>query len=723
MSAMVSRQQQWRLKAYDTIPKAMQIAVRIYEDEYFYWHPGVNPISMIKALRLNFKSGRIVRGASTLPMQVIRMRRIGSARTIIHKIYESLAAIKYSLLRSKESVMKDWLEIAPFGGNTIGVYAASLRYFKRDISKLSWAEIALLAVMPNDPARANLTSGQESLLEKRNFLLKKLAIKGFIPMGDLDAYLAETLPTQTYKLPQHSYHLLDFLSKMEPEKTMYKTTIDGPLQLKINELVTLESEIYSRDGIKNLAAIVIDLTSNSLKTYIGNSQNSKGFSYVDIAQAPRSYGSLLKPFLYLHALENQHILPKQLLEDIPTHIGEFVPQNFDEKFRGAVEVEDIITQSLNVPAVRLLHKVGIDAFYHDIEKLKPTFLNKGAAHYGLSIILGGGESTLWDMCRLYKGLAHNYLGLRNPYGPVKITDSQGDEVKISISYDPAHVHELVEAMSFISRPREEKSWEVFGSNHKVAWKTGTSFGHRDAWSIGFNGRYLVGVWVGNEDGTATHDLMGIAKAAPIMFKIFNALPNNEWLPPPILSNRKHSVSVCRLTGLIASRICKDKEVRQVVRASLKLPNCGHCKIVNLDQDGNRITSLCKEPIFNTDTMMVMPPLVEYYFRQSHIDYKPLPKISQACFSSGKGIGIIYPTQDVKIFAPRTPSGQNLIIAHAHATDGGKVYWYIDGRFIQATGDKVTHSISLNLGIGRHVIYVVTDKGESDEVVFEILNKT
>jgi penicillin-binding protein 1C len=721
LSAMVSPQQQWRFSAYDTIPQNLVDAVRLFEDEYFYLHPGVNPVSIFNALIQNVQAGSIVRGASTIPMQVMRMRRPSSSRSPWNKLYESLAAIKYSLTRSKRNVMYDWLATAPFGGNTIGVHAAALRYFGRDIDELSWAEYALLAVMPNSPSKANLIKGQRSLIEKRNFLLSKLAQMGYIPADDLAIYQSESLPQFIHKLPQHGYHLLTYLSKEHPGLTIYKTTIPFQTQTRIEELVAMESSIYQREDINNMAVVVIDVESNSLKTYIGNTKGKNGFSYVDIAQAPRSYGSLLKPLLYTYALEHGHILPNQLIEDIPTAIGDFQPVNFDEKYRGVVPVEDIITQSLNVPAVRLLQKVGLEPFNNTLDKLHLRYLDKGSSYYGLSLILGGGESTLWDLCRMYKGFALNYKGEQNPYDPIKVLKDQPVNKVTSLSFDPAHLYATSEAMSAINRPREEKSWETFGSDHKVAWKTGTSFGHRDAWAIGFNGKYVVGVWVGNENGMSRHDLTGVVKAAPVMFKIFNSLPQNKWLPPPLLSSKRHSISVCKQTGFVASQSCAHKFLRKVSKASLSMPPCHYCRVIAIDSFGLRVPSSCAVPIKRLDSMMILPPLLEYFYMPSHIEYKPLPAISTLCNSESGNISIVYPRDDVKIFAPLTPEGKNSLIAQAHASASDKIYWYIDGSYVKTTDKNTSHNISLDLKPGRHTLYIVNEYGATDQVGFDVLD--
>ncbi|MCZ2102670.1 MAG: transglycosylase domain-containing protein, partial [Chitinophagales bacterium] len=495
ISAIVSSEQQWCFPMDEAIPEHLKTCIVLYEDEYIKYHPGVNPISIIKAFFANKQAKRTVRGASTLAMQVMRMRNNNAKRSWSNKIQETVSALKYSLLNRDQTIIRDWCEIAPFGGNTIGIKAAALRYFNRPLDKLSWAEYALLTVMPNGPSTANLTKNRDKLKQKRDLLLKKLNRKGYLNHADLELYLDEDLPEVLREIPQSAYHLLLFLSKKYPDKNIFHTTIQKSIQENTMELLNREGTFLQIDDINNLAAVVIDVQTNQLVAYHGNIRNRQNkFSYVDIVQSPRSYGSLLKPLLYASALDRGLFLPYELVADIPTAIGDFQPKNFDKKYRGAVPLSDILLQSLNVPAVRLLNYTGLQYFYDLISQLNLAYLNRGADHYGLSIILGGGESSLWDLTRLYKGFAQNYLGFPNPYGAVQTLQEEAkQDSKVNLKFSAFAIDYTVKTMADLTRPREEKSWDLYENNYKIAWKTGTSYGHKDAWAIGFNGKYAVGV--------------------------------------------------------------------------------------------------------------------------------------------------------------------------------------------------------------------------------------
>ncbi|MBK8622787.1 MAG: transglycosylase domain-containing protein [Saprospiraceae bacterium] len=328
LSAKVSDDGQWCLPLEDTLPQPLVDCIILFEDEYFNWHPGVNPVSMGKAFLQYLQYGRVKRGGSTLPMQVMRMRYKNVRRNIFNKLLESLSAVRYSLTRSKNTVIRDWAQMAPFGGNTIGAKSAALRYFGRDLAHLSWGEYALLAVMPNSPSLANLSTNRKILQNKRDRLLQKLARKGYFPLSDLDIYLKEELPDSIKFLPDDAPYLLDFLSKKHPDIYLFQSTCLSKWQQEVNDILEKEINILRHEDIRNAAAVVIDVMENTLVAYTGNvRKNLKGSkNFVDIIQAPRSYGSLLKPFLYAYALEEGFILPNELIYDIPTVIGEFRPK-------------------------------------------------------------------------------------------------------------------------------------------------------------------------------------------------------------------------------------------------------------------------------------------------------------------------------------------------------------------------------------------------------------
>jgi penicillin-binding protein 1C len=725
LSASISAEQQWRLPFDEDIPPPLATCIITYEDAYFYYHLGINPLSILKSAWINVRNGKIKRGASTIPMQVMRLRNRSNQRSIWYKIYESLASIKYSIITSKSQVINDWASLAPFGGNTIGVKAAALRYFGMDVDKLSWSQYALLAVMPNGPSSANLDRSRQRLITKRNKLLDKLGKTGYIPLNEVALYKDEDLPTYLNKVPQDAYHLLSFASQSHPDQHLFKSTLDYEIQTRVQALIESESQFYKLDDIRNMAAVVIDIEQNKLISYVGNTKDKAGrFSYVDIVQSPRSYGSLLKPLLYALSIDRAQCIPGEMIEDIPTVIGDFQPVNFDKKYRGAVPIEDMILQSLNIPAVRMLQRVGLKQFYDVVDNLDLAYLDKGADHYGLSIILGGGESSLWDMARLYKGLAQNALGLNHPYQPVTyLRDHSSVKQKNNFSFDPLAIQYTIEAMSNINRPREERSWDMYNYANKIAWKTGTSFGHRDAWSIGFNGKYAVAVWVGNEGGEGRHDLTGIVKAAPVMFKIFNMLPTHKWFPPVPSHHKKQIVSVCLESGRLAGHLCKQVSKIKLSATSMQYRQCDFHQVAGITADGRLGLPPCDVPFVKLDTFFVLPPYISYYYKESHLDYAEPNIAEDLCHSTRQSLAILYPLENIKIFVPYVETKDNPLIAKAyHPSSTAKLYWFLDDTFVQTTTTEGEHHISLQVKVGQHRLHISDQYGGRADVRFEVLGK-
>ncbi|MBK9734774.1 MAG: penicillin-binding protein 1C [Saprospiraceae bacterium] len=726
LSAIISSEQQWCFPMEEAVPDKLKSCIIAYEDEYFKYHPGINPISLFKAMADNFEAGKPIRGASTITMQVMRMKNKHAKRSLVNKGLEMLGAIKYTVLHSKSSILREWVEIAPFGGNTIGVKAASLRYFGRSVDNLSWGEYALLAVMPNGPSTANLTKNRDKLKSKRDFLLTKLHKLRYFDLSELQLYLGEDIPTETKAIPQFAYHALMYLANTHPDTYIFRSTMPYDIQIRINELLIKESSFLKMDDIRNISAVIIDVKTNKLVSYIGNVSAEKNqFSYVDIAQSARSYGSLLKPLLYAYTIENTYLLPNEMVADIPTSIGDFQPMNFDKKFRGAVPFEDMLIQSLNVPSVRVLNTVGLQGFYDLIRQLDIVHLDKGVDHYGLSIILGGGESSLWDLCRVYKGFAQNYQNIPGPFRQVQCLENEQLKLdKQTFSFSGSTMDYLVKAMSDLTRPREEKSWDRYGTDYKIAWKTGTSYGHKDAWALGFNGQYMVGVWVGNEGGEGRFDLTGITKAAPVMFKIFSTLPDNQWFATPPVYSKKEIITICLESGKLAGPLCKHKSKITTDKTSYKYIGCNYHKEVRLNKANLVISEECKQYEIRKDTVFMLPSYMEYYYKTAHNDYHGMPEFDPTCKPSTSNFKIIYPNDGLKIFLPKESlDKQNELIAKAyHNEPNTDVYWFVDDKYMLNTKNEVEHNGRFILGPGRHKLTVTDQWGHRDEVNFEILGE-
>ncbi len=706
LSAKIAGDEQWRFPIEGELPEALEKAIVYFEDEYFRSHPGVNPVSMMKAVYVNIKSKRIVRGGSTITMQVMRMYRGNQQRTIRQKMVEMLGAVKLELLYSKKDILKMWASLAPFGGNTVGASTASWRYFDRDLHQLSWAEYATLAVLPNTPSKVHMTKNVSALKAKRDQLLRKLHKNKVLDDTELALALEEDLYFEQKKLPQKSLHFMEFLAERYPAQSIYHTTIDPTLQQQL--ITTLEeySGIYQFDGIDNAAAVVVDAQHNEVVAYVGNTRyRGKAMRFVDCVQAPRSYGSLLKPLLYAYAIDKGYFLPHENIKDIPTNVNGFTPKNFDRKFRGVVPMDRMVSQSLNVPAVRILNYVGVESFHHLLKKdLNFTHLHHDPTHHGLSLILGGAEASMWDLARAYKGMIRNQLRQNDAYNEVNCLQS-GEQQPHSFAFHPTAVWHTLRAMQSVNRPKEEQHFQKLGGQ-KVAWKTGTSYGHRDAWAIGTNGRYVVAVWIGNENGDGVYNLTGAKKAAPVLFRMMRYLGYSHKLEE--IPVRADQLQACAKSGLLKGHLCTKTTTLKVPHISHQLRHCSQHQIAFSERDNTK------------DTLYFLNPVENYYHAQFSGEDLSLPVSIQQSSNIAAPLNIVYPERNAVIVVPKKLDKEysNISLKANTAVDGGTLFWFLNGEFLKKT--EPPHQLYVDLKAGQYALLINDEAGNRDEVGFEVV---
>jgi len=502
LGAMIANDGQWRFPQNDSVPEKFKTCIIHFEDAYFYEHPGFNPVSIFKALKENINSGTVKRGGSTLTQQVVRLSR-KKPRTYLEKAKEIILATRLELRHSKEEILSLYASNAPFGGNVVGLDAASWRYFNRDSKDLSWAESAALAVLPNAPSLIYPGKNQERLFKKRNRLLKKLLEEEVIDSLTYNLSVVETLPQKPYPLPQIAPHLLQRVARDNYGKQI-KTTIDTKLQEQTNFVVKNHYNMLKQNEIYNISVLVLDVNTRKVLSYIGNSPTDKAHQKdVDIINKPRSTGSILKPFLYAAMLDTGDILPHTLVADVPTEFGSYVPENFNKEFDGAVPASRALARSLNVPSVRMLRSFGLDRFHHYLKELELKDLKYDANHYGLSLVLGGAESNLWDLCKSYAAMSStlNHFNetsseyFDNEFGEPTFLASEtiafGEKTAEKTVFDAASIYLTFESLKEVNRPSGDENWKFFDNSKQIAWKTGTSFGFRDAWAIGTTKDYVA----------------------------------------------------------------------------------------------------------------------------------------------------------------------------------------------------------------------------------------
>lgn len=733
LSAKIADDGQWRFpQSHELNPKFVKSLV-LFEDQYFYIHNGINPASVWRAFRQNRKAGRIVSGGSTITMQLVRLIRKNKPRTYYEKSLELIMALRIELSYSKTEILNLYASHAPFGSNVVGVEAASWRYFGRTLDKLSWAECATLAVLPNTPSLIYPGKNQEKLLAKRNRLLKRLYASEAITAEDFKLALQEPLPQKPFALPNKARHLLNRCVAEHSGGLEYNTTIDGSLQDRLTEILKKNAMVLKNNEIHNLCALVLDVRRNRVLAYIGNTplrDREPHGEEVDVINAPRSSGSLLKPFLYGSMLNDHEILPNTLVPDIPTQIAGYTPQNYDLTYDGAVPARQALARSLNIPAVKMLQQYGIEKFADRLRHFGLTTINRSADSYGLSLILGGAEGKLWDMCSAYASMArvlNDYHSGKDKGSWDKPAYLKTEDVKNNRDSNPSlsagSVWLTFEAMSDVARPDIDASWQRLSSSQKVAWKTGTSFGFRDGWAIGVTPSYVVGVWVGNADGEGRPGLTGISAAAPVLFEIFGQLPKVSWFKMPVGDLKQ--VSVCAQSGSRASAICPVAKKEWVPAGNDKTPACAYHKVIHLDASGHyRVTDACASPTeMISAAWFVLPPVQEYYYKSKNPTYKTLPPYSPGCApEAGRNMEMIYPKPGTIVYIPLELTGEQgkAIFEVAHRDPSHTVFWHIDGVLAGATNG--IHQLAVNTGKGKHSLTLTDDTGETLTVMFEVASE-
>ncbi|MCD0473511.1 penicillin-binding protein 1C [Flavobacterium sp. EDS] len=734
LGAKIARDGQWRFPAQDSVPDKFKKCIVYFEDEYFYKHPGFNPVAMVNAIKQNRKAGKVVRGGSTLTQQVIRLSRKGKGRTYFEKLIEVVLAIRLELGYSKDEILELYAAHAPFGGNVVGLEMASWRYFGVKSNQLSWAENATLAVLPNAPSLIYPGKNQIKLLEKRNRLLRKLNLEGIIDRQTYELSIEEPLPRKPYDLPQIAPHLLQRVAKNQ-EGVRVKTTIGFDLQNRVNQIAKYYYNQYKQNEVSNLAILVIDVSNRNVISYVGNSPtNSDHQKDVDIIDAPRSTGSILKPLLYAAMLDDGELLPNTLVADVPTQIAGYTPQNFNLTFDGAVPAHRALSRSLNIPSVLMLQDFGVNKFYEELQKFKLKNISKPPDHYGLSLILGGAESNLWDLCRSYAGMSStvNYFNKSNgKYRTNEFTELNyendfepdfGDESTQKNILGAGSIWLTYNAMEEVNRPEGDEAWKFYDSSLKIAWKTGTSFGNRDAWAIGTNSRYVVGVWVGNATGEGRPTLTGVTSAAPILFDVFNLLPRQKWFATPYKD--LDEVEVCRLSGYLAKEGCP--KIKQWVTVKGKTTSiCPYHKTVHLDQTEKfQVNSSC-ESIENivVKNWFVLPPVMAWYYKSKHIEYMPLPPFRDNCTGTQTAsMDFIYPKANSKIYLTKNFNSevQPVIFRVAYSQRESQLFWYVDNVYKGVT--KVFHEKPIVMTAGFHYITVVDEFGNEIRRKVEVVRE-
>jgi len=732
LSASLNENEQFRFVNTDSIPNKVKECVLTYEDQYFYYHPGVNPISITNAVWQAIKGNKL-RGGSTLTMQVVRIATGNREKTFSRKLKEIVFATRLEAAYSKKEILDQYLSLAPYGSNIIGIQAASWRYFGKSATDLSWAQAAMLAVLPNNPAHLYPGKNNALLKEKRNKLLKRLLDNGTIALETYQFSIAEGIPTGQSYFPQMATHLLNQERSKHPKGTTVTSTINSNLQARCTQI----AEQYARyqqqtNQVNNLSVIITETNSGKVIAYLGNAPG--GFTpnwYVDAGKANRSYGSLLKPFIYAAALDQGKIMPEAWLEDIPHNYSGYSPKNFYNTYQGYEKANLALANSLNTCFVSLLSDFGVQRF-HRLMRNYGMRLPQEAAHYGLSIALGGAEENLWQLTSMYRNMGklltiQNAALLAQEIGPIYYDKPslypQPDAVPL-VSRQAAYL--TLSALVNSKRPDLSDHWVRFAEQRKIAWKTGTSFGLRDAWSIGVTPNYTIGVWIGNATGEGRAQLTGTKTAAPLMFQLFELLPSeNRWFTAPPLV----PYQVCAITGWKATAACDSTQTTYSLpsKVGVNLDCKWHKKIITNNLGTHRVHFNCYEAANATKrNALIIEGAPNWFFREwerknlsaNQTIYKDYPWWP-GCSPTQNEAKIVYPTSGMSI-VPVPKKADEVLGFYAKATNdkaNSELYWQLDGNYLTTSKGKGHVFVPTAEGIGSHTLTIVNEYGSTHSITF------
>jgi len=743
LGAQVASDGQWRFPGTDNVNERFKTALILAEDRRFKRHLGVDPLAIARATVQNIRGRKVISGGSTITMQTIRLSRGFRKRTIFEKGIEAVLALRLEIGRSKNDILALYAANAPFGANVVGLEAAAWRWYGRSPDDLSWAEAATLAVLPNNPAIIHPGRNRETLKEKRDALLKRISSRGFIDAETLALSLAERLPGEPLPLPRLAPHLLDRLV-LDTGGASFTSAIDRGIQERAAEIINRASERFASNNVFNGACVVINTKTGEVAAYVGNTVSPHAYD-VDVASSYRSSGSLLKPFLYAAMLDSGDILPSSLASDIPTRVGSFSPENNSRTYLGAVPADQALARSLNVPAARSLRVYGVDRFAQHLRSLGLTTLFRSGDDYGLPLILGGAEVTLLEIAGLYAGLGRASLVYSNAaadevfFTPIlQRADTSKQNVKrkpktsgksVSSLISPGAAWLTLEALVHVARPGEESVWQEYAGARQIAWKTGTSYGLRDAWSIGVTPEWTVGVWIGNASGEGRPELNSTTTAAPVLFEIFSALDSlggnrRTWFSKPTTELRQ--IETCASSGFPASVNCAQIKFNDVPKNAQAAKACGFCQTVVLDENLEHrivLSSGVSLPVIE-HKWFVLPPAEEWYFRRWNLDYKPLPPLlnSQSSSSAGERILVLFnPEPNSQIYVPRELDGSDgrIVFSAAHRNENEIIFWHLDTQYLGYTQDF--HEMEARPEPGLRTLTLIDSKGNTIVRNFVVLD--
>lgn len=700
------------------------------EDKYFFRHPGINPVAMGRAFVKNILKGKRTSGASTITMQVAKGLD-PKPRTYLNKLVEIFRAFQLEWKYNKEEILQLYLNVVPYGGNIEGVKSASVLYFRKNPDHLSLAEIISLSIIPNRPSSLVIGRNNDLIVQERNRWLKRFAQEKIFSSKEIVDALQEPLVASRGTVPKLVPHLAYKLKKQGSD--IIHTNIEINTQLKVEKLVMDYSRNLALKNIRNAAIVIIDNKSHEIITYVGSANFSDTIDggQVNGAAAVRQPGSTLKPLVFGLCIDEGLITPKAMVTDVAVNFNGYAPENYDRQFNGYVTMEHALEHSLNIPAVKALGMLGKEKLIQKLALCGFNQIKKDQKKLGLSMILGGCGTSLEELAGLYTVFANEgkYVRpevVRHVRGssiekPGDSDSSGSNQQKSSINIlSPAATFMINETLSKVNRPDFPLNWQSTERMPKIAWKTGTSYGRRDAWSIGYNKQFTVGVWVGNFSGLGIPEISGANVATPLLFKIFNTIDydsDQEWFEQP---KDCDSRIVCSETGLLAADHCTHTVMDYFIPLISTTQYCSNIQEVMVSAGEN--LSYCKTCMPNAGYKKKLYKMIsadmQAYFEERNIAYQKIPTHNPDCEKIFKeGAPAITSPKNGSEYLISKKNPEALQLSSNTSNDVSKVYWYINNRFYKS-GDSKTKQFFIPEE-GAVKISCTDDKGRNRDIWIQV----
>ncbi len=712
--AFLTKDQQWRMKTeLNEISPLLRKTIIAKEDKYFYHHFGINPVSVTKSFFQNIFRMKRSSGASTITMQVARALE-PKRRTYLNKFIEMFRALQLETKYGKDEILEMYLNLVPYGSNIEGVKSASILYFKKNPDHLSLAEITALSIIPNRPSSLVIGKNNPEIVQERNKWLKRFEADKVFTEKEIEDALHEPLTATRGTVPSFIPQLAYKLKKQGGD--IIKTNIQLNTQLKIENLVQDYSHGLSLKNIRNAAVIIIDNSTHKIVAYLGsaNFKDTMDGGQVNGAAAIRQPGSTLKPLLYGLCIDEGLLTPKMVITDVAVNYNGYAPENYDKKFNGYVTMESALEHSLNIPAVKSLKALGKDKLIQELALCNFQQIKKDQSKLGLSLILGGCGATLEELTGMYSLFATDGIYIKPAF-----TQSDTGNKKITV-LSTAATFMINEILSKVSRPDFPLNWESTAHLPKIAWKTGTSYGRRDAWSIGYNKRFTVGVWIGNFSALGIPELSGANVATPLLFKIFNTIDYNndeQWFQQPKDCDTR---IVCSETGMVPDAHCTNLVTDYFIPMVSPAKKCDNMQeiAVSADEKISYCKSCMPENGYKKKWYKIVTPEMQQYFEENRIAYSKIPPHNPNCEKVFKeGAPVVTSPSNGNEYLINKKSPEPLQLTCNVGNDVSKVYWYINNKFYKSCEAKSKQFFVPEEGPVK--ISCTDDKGRNRDIIIRV----